>query len=101
MFRSAAHLFVYGTLRSGSRNPHARFLAANATLIGPARMVVAIFSYDGGLYFGVTGDADSAADIGVLTAGIERGMSELLALVESPRQAPAPAPRGAGKPAPS
>ena len=53
-------------------------------LIGPVRTVVAIFSYDGGLYFGVTGDADSAPDIDVLTGGIERGMAELLALVAQP-----------------
>jgi hypothetical protein len=45
-------------------------------------VVVAIFSYDGGLYFGVTGDLDSAPDVDVLTAGIERGMAELQALVD-------------------
>jgi diacylglycerol O-acyltransferase / wax synthase len=50
-------------------------------LIGQVRIVVAIFSYDGGLYFGVTGDAETASDIDVLTAGVERGMSELVALV--------------------
>jgi diacylglycerol O-acyltransferase / wax synthase len=55
-------------------------------VLGPVRVVVAIFSYDGGLYFGVTGDADTAPDIDVLTGGIERGMADLLALVE-------PAPR--------
>jgi hypothetical protein len=49
---------------------------------------VAIFSYDGGLYFGVTGDADTAPDIDVLTSGIERGMTDLMALV-----APATAPK--------
>jgi WS/DGAT/MGAT family acyltransferase len=52
-------------------------------VLGPARVVVAIFSYDGGLYFGVTGDLDSAPDIEVLTAGVESGMAELLALVDS------------------
>ena len=45
-------------------------------------MVVAIFSYDGGLYFGVTGDLDSAPDVDVLTGGVESGMAELLGLVE-------------------
>jgi diacylglycerol O-acyltransferase len=60
-------------------------------VVGSVRIVVAIFSYDGGLYFGVTGDYDSAADIGVLTTGIERGMDELLALVEPvPPQRPRP-----------
>src|SRR5205823_10803759 len=53
-------------------------------LIGPVRIVVAIFSYDGGLYFGVTDDAETAADIDVLTRGIERGMAELLAFGAQP-----------------
>ena len=30
-------------------------------IVGTIRIVVAIFSYDGGLYFGVTGDRDHAA----------------------------------------
>ncbi len=45
---------------------------------GQVRIGVAIFSYDGGINFGVTGDLDSAADIGILCAGIEDGMSQLL-----------------------
>jgi pimeloyl-ACP methyl ester carboxylesterase len=56
-------------------------------LIGQVRIVVAIFSYDGGLYFGVTGDAETASDIDVLTAGVERGMSELVGLVPAPTEA--------------
>ena len=55
-------------------------------VLGPVRVVVAIFSYDGGLYFGVTGDADSAPDVDVLTSGIERGMADLLALVGKPKE---------------
>jgi WS/DGAT/MGAT family acyltransferase len=51
-------------------------------VVGSIRIVVAIFSYDGGLYFGVTGDYDGAPDIDVLSSGIERGMDELLALAE-------------------
>jgi diacylglycerol O-acyltransferase len=47
---------------------------------------VAIFSYDGALNFGVTGDYDSAKDIGVLCDGIEQGMAELVGLSQ-----PAPA----------
>jgi diacylglycerol O-acyltransferase / wax synthase len=43
------------------------------------RIGVAIFSYDGNINFGVTGDRDTAPDIGVLCDGIERGISELLA----------------------
>ena len=42
------------------------------------RISIAIFSYNGGLYFGVTGDYDSSSDIDVLTAGVERGVAELL-----------------------
>ena len=45
---------------------------------GHVRVGVAIFSYDGGINFGVTGDFDAAPDIGVLCAGIERGVAELL-----------------------
>jgi hypothetical protein len=56
-------------------------------VVGSIRIVVAIFSYDGGLYFGVTGDYDGAPDIDVLTAGIGRGMDDLLALLP---QAPRP-----------
>jgi len=64
-------------------------------VVGSIRIVVAIFSYDGGLYFGVTGDYDGAPDIDALTAGIGRGMAQLLALVAPPplrsraRRAPA------------
>jgi diacylglycerol O-acyltransferase / wax synthase len=50
-------------------------------IVGTIRIVVAIFSYDGTLYFGVTGDRDHAADIGLLTAGIESGLAELSARV--------------------
>jgi diacylglycerol O-acyltransferase / wax synthase len=49
-------------------------------VVGSIRIVVAIFSYDGGLYFGVTGDYDGAPDIDVLTRGIAQAMDELLAL---------------------
>ncbi|HSZ06467.1 MAG TPA: wax ester/triacylglycerol synthase family O-acyltransferase [Solirubrobacteraceae bacterium] len=63
-------------------------------VVGSIRIVVAIFSYDGGLYFGVTGDYDGAPDIDVLTAGIERGMDDLLAVVAP---APAPAKQRAGR----
>jgi diacylglycerol O-acyltransferase len=53
-------------------------------VVGSIRIVVAIFSYDGGLYFGVTGDYDGAPDIDVLTQGIGRGMRELLLLADPP-----------------
>ena len=41
-------------------------------LVGHLRIGVAIFSYDGNLTFGVTGDRDTTPDITVLCAGIER-----------------------------
>jgi len=47
-------------------------------LAGQMRIGVAIFSYDGQVNFGVTGDYDSAPDIDVLCHGIEDGMTELL-----------------------
>jgi hypothetical protein len=63
------------------------------------RISIAIFSYDGGLFFGVTGDYDSSSDIDILTAGIERSMTELLGLLPAaaarrkqsrPKRAPSP-----------
>jgi len=48
-------------------------------VVGSIRIVVAIFSYNGGLYFGVTGDYDGAPDIDALTDGIAHGMDDLLA----------------------
>jgi diacylglycerol O-acyltransferase len=47
-------------------------------LAGGIRVGVAIFSYDGALKFGVTGDYDEAPDIRVLCEGIEAGMAELV-----------------------
>ena len=51
-------------------------------IAGHVRVGVAIFSYDGGLTFGVTGDYDQAPDIDVLCEGIEHSMRELLAAAE-------------------
>jgi WS/DGAT/MGAT family acyltransferase len=47
-------------------------------LAAPLRVGVAIFSYDGEVSFGITGDYDTAADIGILAEGISEGMAELL-----------------------
>jgi WS/DGAT/MGAT family acyltransferase len=55
-------------------------------VVGSIRIVVAIFSYDGGLYFGVTGDYDGAPDIEVLTDGIRSGMEDLLLLASPPKR---------------
>ena len=60
---------------------------------GSVRVGVAIFSYDGKINFGVTGDRDTAPDIDVLCNGIEHGIEELM-----PRQSGSP--RGAGSGAP-
>jgi diacylglycerol O-acyltransferase / wax synthase len=45
---------------------------------GWVRIGVAIFSYDGNINFGVTGDRDGAPDIGLLCEGIERSVQQLL-----------------------
>jgi diacylglycerol O-acyltransferase / wax synthase len=47
-------------------------------LAAQVRIGVAIFSYNGEVNFGITGDYDSAPDLDVLTAGIEEGMTQLL-----------------------
>jgi diacylglycerol O-acyltransferase / wax synthase len=47
-------------------------------LAGHVRTGVAIFSYDGALKYGVTGDYDTAPDIEVLCRGIEQGVAELV-----------------------
>jgi diacylglycerol O-acyltransferase / wax synthase len=72
-------------------------------LMYPVRIGVAIFSYDGNLAFGVTGDYDEAPDIDVLCAGIEDGMDELVALAQASgagrtRRRSAQAPNGASAP---
>jgi diacylglycerol O-acyltransferase / wax synthase len=56
-------------------------------IAGHVRIGVAIFSYDGGLTFGVTGDYDEAPDIDVLCDGVERSMRELVAAAQRARQA--------------
>jgi diacylglycerol O-acyltransferase / wax synthase len=57
-------------------------------LIGNVRISIAIFSYDGGLYFGVTGDYDSSKDIDLLTTGIEAAVTPLLQLKSAPAVVP-------------
>jgi len=47
-------------------------------LAGQVRVGVAIFSYDGRVTFGVTGDRDSTGDLDVLCGGIAGAMSEML-----------------------
>jgi diacylglycerol O-acyltransferase len=65
-------------------------------LAGTVRVGIAIFSYDGALNFGVTGDYDTAPDIDVLCRGIEDGVQELLdAAGERPAPPTASAPTAA------
>jgi diacylglycerol O-acyltransferase len=52
-------------------------------LAGSVRVGVSIFSYDGQVNFGITGDYDSAPDIAVLARGVEHGMEELLSVAEA------------------
>jgi WS/DGAT/MGAT family acyltransferase len=49
-------------------------------LLAGVRIAVGIFSYNGVVTFGVTGDYDTAPDIDVLCRGIVAGKDELLAL---------------------
>jgi diacylglycerol O-acyltransferase len=53
---------------------------------GHVRVGVAIFSYDGALTFGVTGDYDAAPDVDVLCQAIESALRELVALASPARQ---------------
>jgi diacylglycerol O-acyltransferase len=46
-------------------------------IAGQIRFGLAIFSYNGRVNFGITGDYDSTADIEVLCRGIEDGMAAL------------------------
>jgi WS/DGAT/MGAT family acyltransferase len=72
-------------------------------LVGEGLTVgVAIFSYDGALTFGVTGDVDTSPDVAELAAGIEAGMAELLAEIAGPGDYPSVTaePRG-GVPSPA
>lgn len=58
---------------------------------GHVRVGVAIYSYDGALGFGVTGDYDTAPDIGTLCTGIEREMQRLLVACGPPAEVASPA----------
>ncbi len=57
-----------------------------APLAGQIRVAVAIWSYCGMLFLGVTGDREAASDLDVLVSGIDRGLERLLvAAVEASR----------------
>ena len=56
-----------------------------------ARTSVTVYSYQGQLVFGVTGDKESIPDVGVIVAGIRSGLDELLtAPTSSPSAVPSP-----------
>ena len=50
-------------------------------LSGNTTVGVALFSYNGGVGFGLLGDYDAAPDLGVLAEGIEKSLAELLETV--------------------
>lgn len=52
-------------------------------LAAPMRIGVAIFSYDGEVTFGVTGDRDTSADVAVIAQGISDGLAELVKLASA------------------
>jgi diacylglycerol O-acyltransferase len=64
-------------------------------IAGSVRIGIAIFSYCARLFYGITGDYDTVADIDVLRDGIEDGMRELLAAAagEGMEDARGPVPR--------
>jgi diacylglycerol O-acyltransferase / wax synthase len=64
-------------------------------ILGNVRISIAIFSYCGRLFFGITGDYDTVSDIDVLRDGIEAGMQELVAAAGG---ASSPAPRRRARP---
>lgn len=47
-------------------------------IASPLRVGVAVFSYDGQITFGVTGDRDGVPDVQVVTEGIEQGIAALI-----------------------
>jgi diacylglycerol O-acyltransferase / wax synthase len=51
---------------------------------GQMRLGIAIFSYNGEVNFGITGDYDSTPDIDILAGGIEDGMTQMLKVCEQP-----------------
>jgi len=56
---------------------------------GQVRVGIAIFSYAGGLTFGLTGDYDTTPDLETLGRGIEEGISELRHLADQAGGKPA------------
>ncbi len=66
-------------------------------LAGHVRIGVAIYSYDGALAFGVSGDADGPLDPLALCRGIESSMTELREIAQSDQAARGPVRSRAGR----
>jgi len=60
-------------------------------IAGTVRIGIAIFSYLGGLNFGLTGDYDAVPDLEILKRGIESGMADLLGAARPPARPARPA----------
>ncbi len=58
--------------------------APTIPLAASLRIAIGIFSYDGGVHFGLTGDYDTVPDLAVLARGIEAGVTELLEIATAP-----------------
>jgi diacylglycerol O-acyltransferase len=87
--RAAARPIAMETVTTNVPGPHVPLYANGRKMLrvypyvplGPqCRTGVSIFSYDGMVTFGVTGDRDSIPDIETLARGITDGLSELVAL---------------------
>ena len=57
------------------------------------RISIAIFSYLDRFSFGITADSSAASDLGILTRGIRRGLTELQDQAVAARRAAAPGPK--------
>ena len=57
-----------------------QFLISGPLEVASGLIAIAIFSYNGQVNFGLTGDYDTVADLDVLRRGIEEGMGRLVEL---------------------
>lgn len=74
---------------------------AYVPIAGGTRCSIGIFSYQKTMTFGINADFDAFADVDVLSAGIRRGIEELLAHARAATATPGveqPAPKAGGQP---
>ena len=57
-------------------------MTAYVPIAAQMRFGVTIFSYDGEVTFGVTGDHDTSPDVDVLARGISDGLAELVRIAD-------------------